>query len=163
MMSELGIDHPTVTPENYDEESKALIMTHPFERFGADEEEIKECLDGQTEFDDVYYVGQSDGRIPVMVDIVGKLEDENKQSELPPGFEDGSYERGLEEDEWGSLEVEESMYLLDNYDEIAVGGAERDFCVDATLDSLRDIRKTDQAYSTTELKLEEDLAYSNRD
>lgn len=143
--------------------SKALVLTHPFKRFGANEEEISFMLQNQEQYDDVFYIGQSHGRTPVMVDVISDQDDINKRSRLPPGFEDGNYERGLHEIQWGEIDEIEAGTLLKQYDEIAVGGASRDSCVQNTMDSLENIRETSELYSSTELYVDDDFTYTESD
>jgi len=157
---EIGYDHLTTDAADPYTTDSALVITHPFERFTADEDEIVEFLDGDHRYDDVFYVSQTNGRIPVHVDIADGNDHTNKRSRLPPGFDEGHYERGLEEIEWGSLDAEESQYLLENYDEVAVAGAIREDCVTNTLNSLARVRNTDQQYATTELFMEDEITYS---
>lgn len=156
---EIGYDHPT-TDTTRAGDKKALVLTHPFDRFTADEDEIVEFLEGEHEYDDVYYISQTQGRVPVPVDNAGTPDYHNMQSRLPPGFEDSHYERGLEEIEWGSIHADESEYLLSEYDEIAVAGAVKEDCVTNTLNSLARVRNTDVDYSATEVYMEDEITYS---
>jgi len=153
---EIGYDHPTT---QVNKTNSALILTHPFKRFNADEGEIEEFLEDNNRYDDVYYISKNDGRIPSIVNYVEGHPEENLRSRLPPGFENRHYERGLEENEWGELTDEEARQLLEDYDEIMVGGAELGHCVDNTFDSLVEERKQNERFQTVHLDFEYDVAY----
>lgn len=149
-----GIKHPTTQPEK-----RALILTHPFERFNADEQEITDYLkEGRHGYEKVFYIPKTGGRVPLPVADINNP-DNNRQSRLPPGFLEGYYERGLEEDSWGELTDQEAEKLLEEYDRIDVGGAQLGHCVDNTLESLVEKRLENERYQTTELDINYDIAY----
>lgn len=153
----VGIDHMTVEVEDPTNPDRALVMTHPFDRFGADEDVIEDFLEEDETYDDVFYIGKNNGRIPVHVSTLNAME--NLQSRLPPGFEDGHYEEGLNETSWGSLDDYTAGQLLEGYDEVAVAGAQRDSCVNNTLESLQEVRDSSERYASTEVYLEEDVTF----
>lgn len=136
MNTRMNDPHPTT---NVDNPEKALILTHPFQRFQVDEEEITDFLDNDHDYDAVFYVGQGNGRTPTPVSTHNPRE--NTRSRLPPGHSDGHYERGLEETRHGELTVQEAIRLLERYDEVAVGGGMEQHCVSNTVQSLKDVRE----------------------
>lgn len=138
--------------------SDALVLTHPFKRFNADETEIETFLNKHNGYDKIYYVGKNDGRKPLPVENISEP-DENRQSRLPPAFTEGHYERGLEETEWGELTDEEAHKLLEEHEKVDVAGAQLGRCVKNTFQSLLDKRAKHEEYSLTELDINYKVAY----
>lgn len=113
-------------------EKKALILTHPFGRF-ADVSRITDYLEKQEKYSEVFYVGQSEGRIPVDWKTVDQ--DMNRECGLPEGFESGYYECGLEDDGHGRIKDNKLEEIISDYQEIGVGGSEH-ACSGNSLDSI---------------------------
>lgn len=118
----------------------AVINVHGFSHFGADEEQLLGYLEERREkAEDIFYVGYSQGRVPVMVDrFNGSMGEINTQSRLPPGFGEGLYDGPLEEEENGRLKQEEAEWLAETYDRLELVGAEGSSCVENCRISLEE-------------------------
>ncbi|MCJ7479281.1 MAG: hypothetical protein MUP63_03850 [Candidatus Nanohaloarchaeota archaeon QJJ-7] len=112
----------------------ALVLTHPFERFGTDKEDMVKKLEEQEFYDDVYYVGVREGYVPVPVQTFEHYE--NRRSVLPPGHGQELYDGVLEEVEGGSLQAGDVEEVLQGYRFIGIGGAKKGLCPVNTLETV---------------------------
>jgi putative heme iron utilization protein len=138
------------------EQSKALILTHPFQRFNADEEEIINYLENQNKYDEIFYVSQSCGRIPVPVKTLDSQT--NRRSRLPPGFDEGFYEKGLKDNCHGWIQDEDIEDIILEYNEIGLGGASGEACVRNSFKSIES--RLEDLDTDLELYFEEQITYT---
>lgn len=123
---------------------KAAVVTHPHDIYGVDGGKIQVFLK-DTDFDDVYYISNNEG----FLQKPRRDQERKRECLLPIGFDEGLYERGLEESELGELEEHEVEFLDGNYEELAVMGARRGSSIDNTYESLEEdfdgeVRKVDE-------------------
>lgn len=115
----------------------ALIVTHPTERFGVEENEISNYLgENSGEYDEIFYISSEYHPNPGE-SLHSFFPKEGNRSDLPPGFEEGFYERGLKEAEerTGELDSDEAE-MLEKYDRVDLAGAYKKVCVANTKESL---------------------------
>lgn len=116
---------------------QALIITHPTERFGVKEDEILDYLeDNSQEYDEIFYISSEYDPAPAE-SLSSFFPNKDNRSDLPPGFEEGFYDRGLREAEERTGRLHEGeIDELKRYDRIDVAGGWKHVCVSNTLQSL---------------------------
>jgi len=134
--------------------SQALLITHPTSRFGVEEDRVEEFLENnQDKYDDIFYISSEYDPSPAD-SLTTFFPDKGNRSDLPPGFAEGFYTRGLREskERTGRLHSDE-IQALESYDQVDVGGGRRCKCVQNTLESLPE---------TQEKRVLESLTYGGK-